>query len=87
MEALPEREIRGLVVGESGEEQAGLAQGPAGGTLKGPNFRIAVNTAGTADRPEVLDERLGDLSLIEKSVTSQWAAITCPSSRFYGHLD
>ena len=32
------------------------------------------------------DERLGDNALIEKAATSQLAAITCPSSRFFGRL-
>ena len=33
-----------------------------------------------------LYERLGDDALIEKAATSQLAAITCPSSRFFGRL-
>jgi hypothetical protein len=36
---------------------------------------------------KAVNERIGDNSLIEKARKSQSAAITCPSSRFFGNLD
>jgi len=34
-----------------------------------------------------LDERIGDLALIQKALGVDWAAITLPDSRFYVQVD